>query len=177
MSTFYIGNNKISNLPIDVSTCNGLNFSNFDILRKYSINLLDYSTDTFYPITFLNTVFETEVIVSCSWPEYATNNYNANYIHYLLSWCGYNDTPKKFTLLAEKKFDDTEVTIGAVGGGTKGGTSCIWLRGGKHYQLCTNNTYALRLEGYTTSTGETFSPGPNYDGGTNTNVEILYKAN
>ncbi|MDE7154984.1 MAG: hypothetical protein K2N79_01695, partial [Muribaculaceae bacterium] len=154
---------------------NDVEMSNTNLRRRYTINLESYPTTNFYPITFGSSDLE----LDC---EIHSNNrpnayaYNQNHIHFLLTAQGWTDTPKRFTILSQGNYTDTEITIGAIGYGVQEGERCIWVRGGNTYRITSNFTPMFHSSDYYHG-NEIYSVGTNLTGGSNNAVHILWQNN
>lgn len=161
------------NDDINADSWEGSHQSDFRMIRKFDVNLKTLDSTKFYPVVF-NATSE-EIDCSIVSPSFGSSDpYNRNHVHFLLRSNGWNDTKADFIVLSQGNFDNNEISIGAVGSGTRAGLNCVWLRGGLNYSFACNLTPTLHTADYT-SNGETFSVGTNYDGGTNANVTIRWK--
>ena len=142
--------------------------------KKYTLSLTSLSTDKFYPVTFEATDDELDCQIS-SWGGESTLPYNNNHIHFLLSSRGWADVKRSFVILSQGNYTDTEITIGAIGCGSKKGEKCVWLRGGVSYTIISNHAPTMRTASYTSTSDEVYSVGSNLDGGTNTSVNTIWK--
>jgi hypothetical protein len=101
-------------------------------------------------------------------------SYNQNLIHFLLTVQGWSDTPKRLVILQYGVYTANEITIGSIGAGDRGGTNCIWVRGGMKYRFYCNQPPTLRTSAYTYD-NQVFSVGTGYNGsGSNTNVITMW---
>lgn len=144
--------------------------------RKY--HYIDYgaqSTSNFYPIFF----FPSDIELDCeihSDNVSAADAYNQNRIHFQLTAQGWSDAGLSFRILSRNNYNDTEITIGAIGCGDKDGGIAIWVRGGKRYRLYCNKTPYMKTSDFIYgSNGEKYTVGTNLDGGTNSFVNIIWK--
>ena len=144
--------------------------------RKY--HYIDYgaqSASNFYPIFF----FPSDIELDCeihSDNVSAADAYNQNRIHFQLTAQGWSDAGLSFRILSRNNYNDTEITIGAIGCGDKDGGIAIWVRGGKRYRLYCNKTPYMKTSDFIYgSNGEKYTVGTNLDGGTNSFVNIIWK--
>ncbi len=148
--------------------------SNYNLFKTYALRLTSLSSDNFYPVTFDADDKELDCLIS-SWGGSASLPYNNNHIHFLLTSRGWNDIKRSFVVLSQGNYVDNEITIGAIGCGTKKGEKCVWLRGGISYTILSNFPPSLRTSSYTSTSDEVYSVGSNLDGGTNTSVDTIWK--
>lgn len=158
---------------LDADILDGLSWSDFFSRRYYSFNLNSYSTSNFYPLFF----HSSDIELDC---EIHSNNvsgndaYNQNRLHFQLTTQGWSDTGTSFHLLSQNNYDNDEITIGAIGKGLHRGGIAIWVRGGRTYRVYTNREPVFKSSNYTYD-DEVYSVGTNLWGGTNSQVEILWK--
>ena len=163
--------------------CNSLN-----IRRTYVIDLqtsikeedgttFTFDRNKFYPVLFDPYIIETDCEI-ISPALNADADYNQNAIHFLLKKCGWTDTPYSFKVLSYGLHTTNEVTIGAIGVGTKTGYQCVWLRGGMKYTFYSNKKPILKHNDYTYGATDTevYTVGTNYHGGQNSHVSIIWQA-
>ena len=139
-----------------------------------------FDSTKFYPVIFASSQDETD----CEIYSPSGNSslaYNQNFIHFLLKRAGWTDSPLQFKILSYGVYSTTEITIGAIGGGTTSGDQCVWLRGGRKYTVYCNKKPTFYYDGYTSNTTNTndreiYTVGTNYHGGTNTRVTIVWSA-
>jgi hypothetical protein len=154
--------------------------------RAVTIDTSSLSTSNFYPV-----LLKAETIAGSNGPPVldcqvisrgrtGSDPYNQNYYHFLLLTAGWSDTPKTFMMLQCKQYDSNEITLGSIGSGTSASYYvCVWVRGGNTYNFISNASHGPTLYTSThtdgsSSDGSTYSVGTNYDGGTNTRVNIHY---
>lgn len=152
---------------------NGLNWDNFFSRRYYTFDLNSYSTSNFYPLFFTDSDIELDCEIHSN-NTYGSDAYNQNRIHFQLTTQGWNDTGMSFHLLSQNNYDDNEITIGAIGRGQHKGGIAIWVRGGRTYRVYSNREPVFKSSNYTYE-DEVYSVGTNLWGGTNTNVDIIWK--
>ena len=170
-------------LPINGGTMNGtlnaqkITSNGKQLISYFSINLNSYSASNFYPVTF----FCNDEILDCeihSPNKGGSEPYNQNVIHYQQMAAGWSDTPRTLNILTYNNYDNSEITIGCIGYGTRNAYEhVVWLRGGQTYKVYANFTPTLHTSNYTSGSGENasiFTVGTGYSGGTNTNVEIQF---
>lgn len=145
-----------------------------NLQRPYTVDLSTYSSSTFYPILF--TVKYGEILKCDVYSEggQAAEAYNQNLISFTCHGGGWSDTPRSLTVNHYGCYSNSEITIGCIGDGNKDGSWCIWVRGSKKYFFYSNFKPEFKPSGYTSNSGEVFSPGSNYYGGTNTQVTIRF---
>ena len=139
-----------------------------------------FDSNKFYPVIFASSQDETD----CEIYSPSGNSslaYNQNFIHFLLKRAGWTDSPLQFKILSYGVYSTTEITIGAIGGGTTSGDQCVWLRGGRKYTVYCNKKPTFYYDGYTSNTTNTndreiYTVGTNYHGETNTRVTIVWSA-
>lgn len=141
-------------------------------LQRYNIDLTGLSSDTFYPITFDigRDMLECEIY---SRGESGGDPWNQNSLSFTLKCQGWSDTPYYLHIKDYNYYDANEITIGSIGTGDQGGANCVWLRGGILYYFYSNRKATKRETGFTFG-NEVFSIGPNYYGGSNSNVTIRF---
>lgn len=153
-----------------------------DLYKYYYLNLESLSSSNFYPVIF-NPRWNDEYgpedmeldceIHSASFDASAA--YNQNTIHFLLTASGWSDTPKRFIVLSNGNYSDSEITIGSIGYGMAGGyKKCVWLRGGLSYRVKSNYEPSVKTSNATYGS-EVFTVGTNLYGGSNQNVSIIWK--
>ena len=146
------------------------------VMQAWDMDLLNLDADTFYPVTFPagNERLDCEIY---SPSLTGAEIYNQNLISFSLIDKGWTDTPGSLVIYHYGCYDGTEITIGCIGTGNRGGTNGVWLRGGRNYKFFANKTPTLHTETTTIpdSSGEIFSPGTSYSGGTNSNVSIKFE--
>lgn len=158
---------------LDSDLLDGLDWNNFFSRKFYTINLSSYSTSNFYPLVFS----ASDIELDC---EIHSNNvggddkFNQNRMHFQLTTQGWTDTGVSFRILSRNNYTDSEVTIGSIGRGTQTGGAAIWVRGGRTYRIYANREPVFKSSNYTYGT-EVYSVGTNLYGGTNTNVDIIWK--
>jgi len=150
-------------------------FSNGKMNKTYCpIDASSLSTSTFYPVVF--PASDNELDIEVHSPNVGGSQpYNQNTIHFIITRQGWSDTPPNFFVLSYGVFASDEITIGCIGAGQTRGHLCVWVRGGMLYRFYTNARPTLYPSGFTDEDNrETFNPGSNYYGGTNTRVDILF---
>lgn len=158
---------------LDSDLLDGLDWNNFFSRKFYTINLSSYSNSNFYPLVFS----ANDIELDC---EIHSNNvggddkFNQNRMHFQLTTQGWSDAGLTFRILSRNNYTDSEVTIGSIGRGTQTGGVAIWVRGGRTYRIYANREPVFKSSNYTYGT-EVYSVGTNLYGGTNTNVEIIWK--
>lgn len=171
------GSENIENGNLDVSgyvKAGAPIYSNTKQLQSYFyLDLTSLSTSNFYPVTFP----VDDGILDC---EIHSPNlsgsaaYNQNVIHYHQVCNGWNDTPHDLAILQYKCYDNSEITIGCIGAGSRdGGVKIVWLRGGLGYRVYSNYTPTLHTSNYTIGS-VICTVGTNYYGGSNTYVNIMF---
>ena len=151
----------------------GLDWNNFFSRRFYTFDLGSYSLSNFYPLFFVDDDIELDCEIHSNgggWQD----PYNQNRLHFQITSRGWTDTRLSFHLLSQDIYDINEITIGSIGIGTHQGGICIWVRGGRTYRVCSNREPLFRSSNYTYG-DEIYSVGTNIWGGTNTNVNIVWK--
>lgn len=151
----------------------GVERSSFKLLMRYTVSLASLPSSNFYPVMFNPSFNELDCEIhspSVSWSA----EYNQNHIHYLITTYGWSDAAKRFVVLSQGNYDDDEITIGAIGQGLREGMTCVWLRGGRDYTFISNRQPALKTSDYTYG-GEVYTVGTSLSGGTNTNVQVVWK--
>lgn len=143
------------------------------LLQRFPMDLSDYDSGTFYPVIFDTTIDRIDCeIVSPSSGDAATWNQNA--ISFSMKQTGWSDTPKSLFVSHYGCHSNSEITIGCIAGGDRGGNACVWLRGGMDYRFFSNTKPTLYVNGFTSSSEEVYSIGSGYSGGTNTNITIHF---
>lgn len=147
--------------------------NNKGLSAGYSLDLSNLDSNNFYPITFPQSVD----ILDCEIHSPSKNGYeqyNQNIIHFQLISDGYSDVKKQLNILGYTCYDNTEITIGCIGGGGSAGRlKCVWLRGGLIYKVYSNFEPTIHSNDFTQG-NETYSVGTNYYGGDNRHVVILF---
>ena len=175
----YVSNNKgyINGTEItqvnNANLLDGLDWNNFFSRRFYTFDLGSYSLSNFYPLFFVDDDIELDCEIHSNgggWQD----PYNQNRLHFQITSRGWTDTRLSFHLLSQDIYDINEITIGSIGIGTHQGGICIWVRGGRTYRVCSNREPLFRSSNYTYG-DEIYSVGTNIWGGTNTNVNIVWK--
>lgn len=152
-----------------------LTWSDFFSRRYHYIDYGAQSTSNFYPIFFFPSDIELDCEIHSDNVD-AANAYNQNRIHFQLTAQGWSDAGVSFRILSRNNYNDTEITIGAIGYGDKDGGIAIWVRGGKRYRLYCNKTPNMKTSDFIYgSNGEKYTVGTNLDGGTNSFVNIIWK--
>lgn len=147
------------------------------LMSSYTISLGSYSTNNFYPVTFnaSNEVLDCEIFGPSRNGDLP---YNRNVIHFQQVAAGWSDTPNTLNVLTYKNYDNSEISIGCIGYGTRSAYDrVVWLRGGLDYTIIANFEPVLHTSNYTSGSGDyasTFTVGTTYHGGTNTNVGIHF---
>ena len=132
-----------------------------------------YSLSNFYPLFFVDNDIELDCEIH-SENVGAGDPYNQNRLHFQITSKGWNDTGLSFHLLSQNNYDNNEITIGSIGIGTRCGGICIWVRGGRTYRVYSNREPLFKSSNYTYY-DEIYSVGTNIWGGTNTNVNLVWK--
>lgn len=175
----YVSNNKgyINGTEItqvnNTNLLDGLDWNNFFSRRFYTFNLSSYSLSNFYPLFFVDTDIELDCEIHSNgggWQD----PYNQNRLHFQITSRGWADTGLSFHLLSQDTYDNNEITIGSIGIGTHQGGICIWVRGGRTYRVYSNREPLFKSSNYTYG-DEIYSVGTNIWGGTNTNVNLVWK--
>ena len=145
-----------------------------NLQRPYEVDLSNYSSSTFYPILF--DIKYGEILKCDVYSEGGQDAeaYNQNLISFTCHGGGWSDTPRSLTVNHYGCHSNSEITIGCIGDGNKDGSWCIWVRGSKKYFFYSNFEPQSHPNGFTSKSGEVFSSGPNYYGGTNTQVTIRF---
>lgn len=175
----YVSNNKgyINGTEItqvnNANLLDGLDWNNFFSRRFYTFNLGSYSLSNFYPLFFVGSDIELDCEIH-SENIGEQNPYNQNRLHFQITSNGWSDTGLSFHLLSQNNYDNNEITIGSIGIGTHQGGICIWVRGGRTYRVYSNREPLFKSSNYTYG-DETYSVGTNIWGGTNTNVNLVWK--
>ena len=168
-------NNGTLNTNLNADMWDGQQFADYRMRKHYTLNLESLPETNFYPVTFDPNDFSLDCEIHS--PNRVGNHaYNQNFIHFEMVERGWSDTPKMFRVITQGNYADAEITVGAIGGGTRGGVKCVWLRGGCQYRILSNSAPTLRASDYTYD-NEKFTVGPNLDGGTNANVNIVWRNN
>lgn len=157
----------------NADTVDGLDWNNFFSRRFYTFNLSSYSLSNFYPLFFVSTYIELDCEIHSDSGRWQ-NAYNQNRLHFQITSNGYADVGLSFHLLSQNNFDNNEITIGSIGIGTHQGGICIWVRGGRIYRIYSNREPLFKSSNYTYG-DEIYSVGTNIWGGTNTNVNLVWK--
>ena len=175
----YVSNNKgyINGTEItqvnNANLLDGLDWNNFFSRRFYTFDLGSYSLSNFYPLFFVDTDIELDCEIHSNgggWQD----PYNQNRLHFQITSRGWTDTNLSFHLLSQDIYDINEITIGSIGIGTRQGGICIWVRGGRTYRVYSNREPLFKSSNYTYG-DEIYSVGTNIWGGTNTNVNLVWK--
>lgn len=151
----------------------GLDWNNFFLRRFYRFDLSSYSLSNFYPLFFVDSDIELDCEIHSDgggWQD----PFNQNRLHFQITSRGWTDTMLSFHLLSQDNYDNNEITIGSIGIGTYQGGICIWVRGGRTYRVYSNREPLFKSSNYTYG-DEIYSVGTNIWGGTNTNVNIVWK--
>lgn len=189
LSKKYVGIGKKPTKTLDVGGAIGADgniYSGGDVYTRgntrlqsrYVLNLNNLSKNNFYPVTFRGEdhFLDCEIMS----PDLGGGaDYNQNHIHYRLLSKGWSDTPTLFTILGYGVYDGNEITIGCIGRGQSSTyDSCVWLRGGMTYMIWANQPPTLHTSDWNdTGTGSScskFTVGPNYYGGDNIKVSIIF---
>ena len=173
----YVGG-KLGNLitvpyAANADKWDGEQLSSFRLRKRYTLDLTSLSESNFYPVVFSSQIPELDCEIR-STSSTASAAYNQNNIHYLLTSQGWSDTPRHFVILSQGNYDDSEITIGAVGYGLCEGMTCVWLRGGLTYYFISNRIPTLKTSDYTYGS-EVYTVGTALSGGTNKNVYVVWK--
>lgn len=173
----YVGG-KLGNLitvpyAANADKWDGEQLSSFRLRKIYTLDLTSLSESNFYPVVFSSQIPELDCEIR-STSSTASAAYNQNNIHYLLTSQGWSDTPQHFVILSQGNYDDSEITIGAVGYGLREGMTCVWLRGGLTYYFISNRIPTLKTSDYTYGS-EVYTVGTALSGGTNKNVYVVWK--
>ena len=164
----YFDNLHSVNVETDTVTANG-----YQLKRYYAIDASGLSASNFYPVTFYPSDLELDCEIHS--PNLGGGDpYNQNHIHFLLTWQGWSDTPKRFVILSYGVYDANEITIGCIGTGNQNGANCIWVRGGRLYRFYCNRTPTLHTADWSYG-NEKFTVGTSQSGGTNANVTVSFK--
>ena len=171
---------SVSNISVNYASnagnadlLDGLDWNNFFSRRFYTFNLSSYSLSNFYPLFFVGTDIELDCEIHSDGGRWQ-NPYNQNRLHFQITSEGYADTNLSFHLLSQDNYDNNEITIGSIGIGTRKGGICIWVRGGRTYRVYSNREPLFKSSNYTYG-DEIYSVGTNIWGGTNTNVNLVWK--
>lgn len=168
----YINGTEITQVN-NSNLLDGLDWNNFFSRRFYTFDLSSYSLSNFYPLFFVNTDIELDCEIHSNGGEWQ-DPYNQNRLHFQITSRGYADVGLSFHLLSQNNYDNNEITIGSIGIGTKQGGICIWVRGGRTYRVYSNREPLFKSSNYT-YVDEIYSVGTNIWGGTNTNVNLVWK--
>ena len=164
----YFDNLHSVNVETDTVTANG-----YQLKRYYAIDTTGLSASNFYPVTFYPSDLELDCEIHS--PNLGGGDpYNQNHIHFLLTWQGWSDTPKRFVVLSYGVYDAGEITIGCIGTGNQNGANCIWVRGGRLYRFYCNRAPTLHTTDWSYG-NEKFTVGTSQSGGTNANVTTAFK--
>lgn len=164
----YFDNLHSVNVETDTVTANG-----YQLKRYYAIDASSLSANNFYPVTFYPSDLELDCEIHS--PNLIGGDpYNQNHIHFLLTWQGWSDTPKRFVVLSYGVYEAGEITIGCIGTGNQNGANCIWVRGGRLYRFYCNRTPTLHTADWSYG-NEKFTVGTSQSGGTNANVTTSFK--
>ena len=144
-----------------------------NIKRYYLVDASSLSTSNFYPVFFAASDEMTDCEIH-SPSASSSAAYNQNVIHFQLITQGWSDTPTSLKIFHHGVFATDEITIGAIGRGKEAGGQCVWVRGGLKYRFFCNKVPNLKSSNYTYNT-EVYTVGTNYDGGSNTKVNTLWK--
>lgn len=163
----------VTNLNADL--LDGLEWSNYNLERLYTINASSLDKTKFYPIFFSGGVYNL-LLEIYSPGGVGTAEYNTNRFRAVIHSNGWDDSGEALVMLSRYNYQDTEITIGAIGFGQKNGGIAVWVRGGRNYTLRCNRTPSLKTSDYTYGT-EIYTVGTNLYGGTNTKVTIKWQNN
>ena len=169
-----VSSTKVTNLNADL--LDGLQWSNFNLERLYTIDAKSLSTDKFYPILFSPQSMQTVVEIG-STSGGSSLPYNFNGLHAIINCGGWSDRGNYILVLDRFNYTNNEITIGSIGLGTTDLWSAIWVRGGLTYSIRSNVEPQLKSTDYTTPNGEKFTVGSNLDGGSANDKVILYWKN
>lgn len=161
---------------LNADLLDGIDWASFNLERIYTINASSLDKTKFYPIFFGgqnsdNMLLEIKSPGGTSSAEYNTNRFRA-----VIHSNGWDDSGEALVMLSRYNFQDTEITIGAIGFGNENGGIAVWVRGGRNYYLRCNRTPSLKTSDYTYGT-EIYTVGTNLYGGTNTEVTIKWQNN
>lgn len=149
----------------------GINLNGYTQKHGKVIDLSAQSCCNFYPVTYqAANPYDADIEITS--PTFSgICPFNQNYIHYLHRSGGWGDTPKTFAVLTNKRYDNAEITIGAIGQGTTDSYyGVVWLRGGMKYNTNANVDLTVHTSNWTHGQS-TFTVGTTYCGsGTNANV-------
>ena len=171
--TVWHAGNDGSGSGLDADLLDGLDWNNFFSRKFYTINLSSYSTSNFYPLFFPGNDIELDCEIHSD-NTGVSDKYNQNRMHFQLTTFGWSDTGLTFRILSRNNHTNSEITIGSIGRGTQTGGAAIWVRGGRTYRIYANREPMFKSSNYTYGT-EVYSVGTNLYGGTNTNVDIIWK--
>lgn len=167
-------NTVVSNLNADL--LDGLQWSNFNLERLYTVDAKALSTDKFYPILF--SPHSNRIVVDIgSTTGTGSLPYNFNGLRAIINCGGWSDRGNGILVLDRFNFSNNEITIGSIGLGTTNGWTAIWVRGGLTYNIRSNVEPQLQRTDYTTTNGEKYTVGPNLDGGSENDKVVLYWKN
>lgn len=159
-------------LSVTNVTTTNLTVNTMRIKQFYSVDASSLDNTKFYPVFFAANDMELDCEIHS--PNFGSAQpYNQNVIHFLIINRGWSDTPKSFELLNYNCYDNSEITIGCIGAGQQDGGNCVWVRGGFVYRFFCNQVPSLKTADYTVS-GQTYTVGTNYYGGTNSKVNIIW---
>ena len=160
---------------LDADLLDGLQWSNYNLERLYIINASSLDKTKFYPIFFKGGVYN--LLLEIYSPGGASSaEYNTNRFRAVIHSNGWDDSGEALVMLSRFNYQDTEITIGAIGFGSENGGIAVWVRGGRNYTLRCNRTPSLKTSDYTYGT-EIYTVGTNLYGGTNTKVTIKWQNN
>lgn len=111
----------------------------YNIQTKQTLDLTNYSSDYFYPVTWDPTLAFVSLDIR-SQQFGAANPYNQNRLSASISSMGYSDTPKTINVYESAQYDENEITIYGIYTGNTYGTNCVYLRGGIVYETNCNVT-------------------------------------
>lgn len=171
-----VGGTTKSVADLHATYLDGLSWSSFSIQRIYTVSTSGLSTSNFYPIFFTPGVNDLHVEIH-SQGGIGSAAYNTNRLNCIIHANGWDDSGKSLTILTSSVYDTNEITIGAIGYGTRDGGVAIWVRGGiGTIYIRSNFAPYLKTSNYTY--GDCiFTVGTNLSGGTNTNVSIMWQNN
>ena len=160
---------------LDADLLDGLQWSNYNLERLYTINASSLDKTKFYPIFFTGGVYNL-LLEIYSPGGVGSAEYNTNRFRAVIHSNGWDDSGEALVMLSRFNYQDTEITIGAIGFGSENGGIAVWVRGGRNYTLRCNRTPSLKTSDYTYGT-EIYTVGTNLYGGTNTKVTIKWQNN
>lgn len=111
----------------------------YNIQTKQTLDLTNYSSDYFYPVTWDPTLAFVSLDIR-SQRFGAASPYNQNRLSASISAMGYSDTPKTINVYESAQYDENEITIYGIYTGNTYGTNCVYLRGGIVYETNCNVT-------------------------------------